>query len=114
MEYRLGWTFTFGSELAFLGGHKTHFNSIKDLEGRLLPKPHLAPSSHYLHEGTHIPGQRKPLFKTSYDNSELNSMFFWHNTYFLLQIPLAKNIYGLIAPNFGVGFAIGKSLEPCA
>ncbi|KAJ8789578.1 hypothetical protein J1605_022105 [Eschrichtius robustus] len=30
-----------------------------------------------------------------------------HNIYFLLQIPLAKNIYGLIAPNFGVGFAIG-------
>uniref|UniRef100_A0A8D1RK50 Solute carrier family 18 member A2 n=1 Tax=Sus scrofa TaxID=9823 RepID=A0A8D1RK50_PIG len=30
-----------------------------------------------------------------------------HNFDFLLQIPFAKNIYGLIAPNFGVGFAIG-------
>ncbi|KAB1271707.1 Synaptic vesicular amine transporter [Camelus dromedarius] len=30
-----------------------------------------------------------------------------YNIYFLLQIPFAKNIYGLIAPNFGVGFAIG-------
>ncbi|KAM9702109.1 synaptic vesicular amine transporter isoform 2-T2 [Dama dama] len=27
----------------------------------------------------------------------------------ILCIPLAKNIYGLIAPNFGVGFAIGPS-----
>lgn len=25
-----------------------------------------------------------------------------------LQVPFAKNIYGLIAPNFGVGFAIGE------
>lgn len=37
-----------------------------------------------------------------------------YNDHFLLQIPSAKNIYGLIAPNFGVGFAIGKSQEPCA
>ena len=114
MEYRLGLTFTYESELAFRGGHKTYFNSIKDLEGPLLPKPRLAPSSYFFQKGTHITGLRKPIFKIFCDNSELNSMFFWHNMYFLLHIPLAKNIYGLIAPNFGVGFAIGKSLEPCA
>lgn len=28
--------------------------------------------------------------------------------YFILQIPFSKNIYHLIAPNFGLGFAIGK------
>ncbi|XP_013921482.1 PREDICTED: synaptic vesicular amine transporter [Thamnophis sirtalis] len=26
----------------------------------------------------------------------------------ILCVPFAKNIYGLIVPNFGVGFAIGK------
>lgn len=33
-----------------------------------------------------------------------------------LQVPFAKNIYGLIAPNFGVGFAIGekKITLPCS
>lgn len=41
-------------------------------------------------------------------------MLFWHNVYFLSQVPFAKNIYGLIVPNFGVGFAIGKSREPGA
>ena len=29
--------------------------------------------------------------------------------YSLVQVPFASNIYGLIVPNFGVGFAIGKS-----
>lgn len=29
----------------------------------------------------------------------------------LFQVPLAKDIYGLIVPNFGVGFAIGRSAE---
>lgn len=27
----------------------------------------------------------------------------------LFQVPFATDIYGLIVPNFGVGFAIGKS-----
>lgn len=40
-------------------------------------------------------------------------MLFDSNTNFHLQIPFAKNIYGLIAPNFGVGFAIGKSQWFC-
>lgn len=26
----------------------------------------------------------------------------------LFQVPFARDIYGLILPNFGVGFAIGK------
>lgn len=27
------------------------------------------------------------------------------------QVPFAKNIYGLILPNFGIGFAIGRSAK---
>lgn len=48
------------------------------------------------------------------DDLELDIPLFYHDIYFLLQIPFAKNIYGLIAPNFGVGFAIGKLPEACA
>lgn len=65
-------------------------------------------------KGTHIPGWRQHILKTFQDDFELHVTRFQCNIYVLLQIPFAKNIYGLIAPNFGVGFAIGKSHAPGA
>lgn len=63
---------------------------------------------------SHIRPPKNMFLRNFQDDLELDIPLFYHDIYFLLQIPFAKNIYGLIAPNFGVGFAIGKLPEACA